>query len=123
MVNKKNSKTKITPFQEEQLKAAKRVKEYKLSCEANVVSIFYKNPELLYDYDLKLEDISENAWRVYYQIAYDIVVKEKKPSLDELTVGFYLEKHDKLKEKYDEYAKIILDEINNHFYKISKFVK
>ena len=26
-------------------------------------------------------------------------------------------------EKYDEYAKIILDEINNHFYKISKFVK
>ena len=26
-------------------------------------------------------------------------------------------------EKYDDYAKIILDEINNHFYKISKFVK
>lgn len=26
-------------------------------------------------------------------------------------------------EKYDEYAKIILDEINNHFYKFSKFVK
>lgn len=26
-------------------------------------------------------------------------------------------------EKYDEYAKAILEEINNHFYKISKFVK
>ena len=97
-------KTKLTPFQEEQLKAAKRVKEYKLSCEANIVSIFYKNPELLFDYEVKLEDISENAWKVYYQIAHDIVVKEKKPSLDEITVGFYLEKHDKLKEKYDEYG-------------------
>lgn len=104
MVNKKDDKTKITAFQEEQIKAAKKVKEYKLSCEANVVSIFYKKPDLLYDYDIKLEDISENTWRVYYQIAYDIVVKEKKPSLDELTIGFYLEKHDKLKEKYDEYG-------------------
>ena len=26
-------------------------------------------------------------------------------------------------EKYDQYAKIILDEIHNHFYKISKFVR
>ena len=57
-------KTKFTPFQEEQLKVAKKVKEYKLSCEANVVSIFYKQPDLLLDYELKLEDISENAWRV-----------------------------------------------------------
>lgn len=97
-------KTKFTPFQEEQLKVAKKVKEYKLSCEANVVSIFYKQPDLLFDYELKLEDISENAWRVYFQIAYDIVVKERKSSLDELTVGFYLEKHSKLKEKYDEYG-------------------
>ena len=106
MVNeKKTEKTKLTPFQEEQLKVAKKVKEYKLSCEANVVSIFYKKPDLLFDYEIKLEDISENAWRVYYQIAYDIVVKEKKPSLDEITVGFYLEKHDKLKEKYDEVVK------------------
>ena len=105
MVNeKKTEKTKLTPFQEEQLKVAKKVKEYKLSCEANVVSIFYKKPDLLFDYEIKLEDISENAWRVYYQIAYDIVVKEKKPSLDEITVGFYLEKHDKLKENYDEYG-------------------
>ena len=105
MVNRgKSDKTKLTPFQEEQLKVAKKVKEYKLSCEANVVSIFYKQPDLLFDYELKLEDISENAWRVYFQIAHDVVVKERKPSLDELTVGFYLEKHSKLKEKYDEYG-------------------
>lgn len=101
---KKENKPPLTSFQEEQIKTAKKVQEYKLSCEANIVSIFYKNPDLLFDYDIQLEDISENAWRVYYQIAYDIVIKEKKPSLDEITVGFYLEKHDKLKEKYDEYG-------------------
>ena len=63
MVNKKDSKTKITPFQEEQLKAAKRVKEYKLSCEANVVSIFYKNPELLYNSKIFQKMLGESITR------------------------------------------------------------
>ena len=97
-------KKKLTPYQEEKLKCAKQVKEYKVACEANIVSIFYKNPELMYDYQLKLEDFSENTWRVYWQIAYDIIVKEKKSVLDDITVGLYLEKHSKLKQKYDEYG-------------------
>lgn len=100
---KEKTKNKLTPFQQEQIATAKKVKDYKLSCEANIVSIFYKQSDLMFDYDVKLDDISENTWRVYYQIAYDIVVKEKK-TLDELTVGFYLDKHDKLKEKYEEYG-------------------
>ena len=58
----------------------------------------------MYDYQLKLEDFSENTWRVYWQIAYDIIVKEKKSVLDDITVGLYLEKHSKLKQKYDEYG-------------------
>ena len=100
-----NTKSKkLTPFQEEQLKVARKVKEYKLSCEANIVSIFYKQPDTLYISDIQLEDISENAWRVYFQIAYDIIVKEQKTVLDEITVGLYLEKHDKLREKYTEYG-------------------
>jgi replicative DNA helicase len=97
-------KKKLTPYQEEKLKCAKQVKEYKVACEANIVSIFYKKPELMYDYQLKLEDFSENTWRVYWQIAYDIIVKEKKSVLDDITVGLYLEKHSKLKQKYDEYG-------------------
>ena len=97
-------KKKLTPYQEEKLKCAKQVKEYKVACEANIVSIFYKIPELMYDYQLKLEDFSENTWRVYWQIAYDIIVKEKKSVLDDITVGLYLEKHSKLKQKYDEYG-------------------
>lgn len=97
-------KKKLTPYQEEKLKCAKQVKEYKVACEANIVSIFYKKPELMYDYQLKLEDFSENTWRVYWQIAYDIIVKEKKSVLDDITVGLYLEKHSKLKQKYYEYG-------------------
>lgn len=97
-------KKKLTPYQEEKLKCAKQVKGYKIACEANIVSIFYKKPELMYDYQLKLEDFSENTWRVYWQIAYDIIVKEKKSVLDDITVGLYLEKHSKLKQKYDEYG-------------------
>lgn len=41
---------------------------------------------------------------MYWQIAYDIIIVEKKNVLDDVTVGFYLEKHGKLKEKYDEYG-------------------
>ena len=97
-------KKKLTPYQEEKLKCAKQVKEYKVACEANIVSIFYKKPELMYDYQLRLEDFTENTWRVYWQIAYDIIIKEKKSVLDDITVGLYLEKNSKLKQKYDEYG-------------------
>ena len=103
MAENKSSK-KLTPYQEELLKAAKTVKEYKLACEANIVSIYYKKPDLMYDFELKLEDFTENTWRVYWQIAYDIVIKEHKPVLDDITIGLYLEKHNKLKQKYDDYG-------------------
>ena len=103
MAEDKSSK-KLTPYQEELLKAVKTVKEYKLACEANIVSIYYKKPDLMYDFELKLEDFTENTWRVYWQIAYDIVIKEHKPILDDVTIGLYLEKHNKLKQKYDNYG-------------------
>jgi len=103
LAENKSSK-KLTPYQEELLKAVKTVKEYKLACEANIVSIYYKKPDLMYDFELKLEDFTENTWRVYWQIAYDIVIKEHKPVLDDVTIGLYLEKHSKLRQKYDDYG-------------------
>ncbi|MFA6667755.1 MAG: helicase, partial [Bacilli bacterium] len=63
----------------------------------------YKKPELLFECNLNLKEISNNIWRVYFQIASDIVLLENKNVLDEITVGLYLEKHSKLKAKYDEY--------------------
>src|SRR5690554_1565939 len=105
VAKKKNNQRELTPFEKELYNAVRKVKEFKLPAEANICSIFYKNPDLLYVYDnLKLEDFTNNIWRVYYAIAYDIIIKEKKQSLDEITVGLYLEKHDKLKKKYEEYG-------------------
>lgn len=95
----------LSSFEQELIKATKQVKEYKTPCEANVVGVLYANPELYFTYDkLNLKTFSENTWRVYWQIGYDLVVKESKKILDDITIGVYLEKHPKLKDKYDEYG-------------------
>lgn len=99
----KNTK-KLTAFEQEQIDVAKKIVEYKLACEANVVSILYKKPDAIYDTNLTLGDFSNNRWKVYFTIISDIILEEKKESVDDIVVGVYLEKHPKLKEKYDEYG-------------------
>lgn len=98
------NKTKITAFEQEMISTAKKIVEYKTNAEANVVSILYKTPERLYDTNLVLDDFTENVWKVYFQIAHDIILVEKKNVLDDITVGLFLEKHDKLKARYEEYG-------------------
>jgi len=100
--NKQNKK--LTPFEQELIEAIKKIKTFKEACEANIVSILYKQPELLYESILHLQDFSNNIWKVYWQIANDIVKIEGKNILDDITIGLYLEKHPKLREKYDEYG-------------------
>ena len=94
---------KLTPFEKEQIETAKKVLEYKIGAEANVVSIVYKRPDLLYDTNLSIEDFHDNVWRVYFEIAREIIMVEKKNTLDEITIGLFLEKHNKLRTKYEEY--------------------
>lgn len=98
------NRTKLTAFEREMLNTAKKVVEFKTSAEANVVSILYKVPEKLYDSNLTLEDFTENAWKVYFQILYDLILVERKSVVDEITIGLYLTKHDKLRAKYEEYG-------------------
>lgn len=86
---------------EEQIK---KIQEVKLQDEANVVSIIYKKPEVLFDLDLTIDSFTHNEWKVYYAIAYDLIVGERKQVLDDVTVGLYLEKHPKLMNKYKEYG-------------------
>lgn len=101
---KDKSSSKLSPFEIEMAKAFKKVKEFKVACEANIVSLIWKNTELLFSNEsLELDDFDENMWKVYFEIAKDVVVKERKV-LDEITVNFYLEKHPKLAEKYEEYG-------------------
>ena len=104
MAEKKINKTVATPYQKELIETVKKIREFKLATEANIVSILYKNKELYFTYsNLKLSDFSNNAWKVYFQIGQDVVIKEQK-MLDEITINFYLEKHSKLKDKYVEYG-------------------
>lgn len=51
--------------------------------------LFIKNPDLVRDTSLKLEDITNNAWRVYFSIANDIINVEQKNTLDEITINMY----------------------------------
>jgi len=99
------NKKELTPLEIELIKSSKKVQEYKLACEANIVSILYKNPDLYFTYDnLNIKSFTDNVWRVYFAIGYDIIVKENKKTLDDITIGLYLEKHLKLKQKYEEYG-------------------
>lgn len=95
---------KLTAWEKEQAETSKRISEYKLSSEANIVASIFKNPELFYNIDLKLNDFSNNIWKVWFAISEGLIVKEKKASLDELSVGIYLDKHLKLKAKVEEYG-------------------
>lgn len=100
----KKKDVKLTAFEQELIETMKKVKEYKLLSEASTVAIIYSEPDVLYNYDLKLADFSNNIWKVYFEIAHSLIIKERKQVLDEITIGFYLEKHPKLKAKYDEYG-------------------
>lgn len=93
---------KATPFQKEQIETAKLILEYKKAAEANIVSIIYKMPEIIFSSNLTVEDFSDNAWRSFFAIAYGILIAEKKNVLDDITIGLYLEKHLKLKKVYEE---------------------
>lgn len=98
------NQVKLSPFEKESIETAKQILEYKVGAEANVVAIIYKSPDMLFNSNLSLDDFHNNIWKVYWQIAYGIVIVEKKNTLDEVTVGLYLEKHPKLKSKYTEYG-------------------
>jgi len=95
---------KLTPFEQETIEVLKQINEYKLVAEANVVSIIYKEPDLLRETNLSLEEFSNNAWRVFFTIANDLIIIEKKNTLDLITFNLYLEKHKKLAAKVEEYG-------------------
>lgn len=115
------NKTKLTAFEQETIETAKTIMKYKRDAEANVVFTIYKSPDKLFDTNLTLEDFSENTWRVYFEIAQNIIVTEKKNSLDEITVGLYLEKHPKLKARYEEYGEYNIIQRGMGYIKVENF--
>lgn len=99
---------KLTPWEEELLQNLKKINEYKEACEANIVGIIYKNPDLLRNTNLDIADFTNNCWKVYFEIAKELILTENKQTLDDVTVGLYLSKHKKLEKKYIEYGEFQL---------------
>ena len=105
MANTKGSvKNKKSAWETECEKTSKKIDEITLGIEANIVATLYAKPEFLYQYEFALNDFNSNVWRVYWAIINELIINEKKNEIDELVVGFYLQKHSKLQEKYDEYG-------------------
>lgn len=114
--------SKLTPFEKQQAEAAKQILEYKLGAEASIVSMIYKNPDLLRETNLQLNDIHNNCWRVYFEIARDMIINEKKATLSEVDIGLYLEKHPKLADKYyNEYGGYQTIESAGHYIQEENF--
>jgi replicative DNA helicase len=101
---KTSTKNKKSAWRVECEKIEKQINEITLGIEANIVATLYAKPELLYQYDFTLTDFNSNVWRVYWAIINELIINEKKNEIDELVVGFYLQKHTKLSEKYDTYG-------------------
>ena len=100
----KEKSKKLTPFEQELIDTIKKINEFKIACEANIACSVYKNPDMIFELNLSLEEFHNNIWKVYWTIANDIVTIEKKNILDDVTIGLYLEKHPKLRSKYEEYG-------------------
>lgn len=102
-IEKKN--TIQSAWEKECQKINKKIAENSLSSEANVCAILWKQSDLYNTYDnLSLDDFQSNVWKVFFEIGRQIIVEEHKKVLDELTVEFYLQRHEKLKAKFDEYG-------------------
>lgn len=81
-----------------------RILEYKEGAEANIVSIIYKNPKMLHEASsLNITDFSSELWGTYFGIAKTILA-EGKEVLDDITIGLFLKKNDKLKIMYDRFG-------------------
>ena len=102
--NPKKVKKELTNYEKQQIETLKKINAYKEACEANIVGIIYKNPDLLRTTHLDGKEFTNNHWRVYFEIAKDLILVEKKNTLDDITVGVYLEKHPKLAKRYKEYG-------------------
>ena len=96
--------SKLTAYQKEQIETLKKINEFKLAAEASAIAILYKNPEKVSETTLTLEDITNDCWKIFFAIAYGVVVTEGKGSLSEVNINFYLDKHPKLSKRFEEFG-------------------
>lgn len=95
-------KQKLTPFQQQQAAVSKKINEIVLNAEASVVGIIYKNPDKLSLLDLKIEEFSNNIYKVYLATAIGVIRSNMR--LTDINCGIYLAKHDKLQKAWRDYG-------------------
>lgn len=111
----------IDAFTKEKLEVAKNIQEYRTIAESYVVGCIYKDPSLLREVNLKEDDFAGNIWRVFFTIAYDLIINEKKNVLDHITFNLYLEKHPKLRNVTDDYGGYDFVESTNRYINVENF--
>ena len=70
-----SEKKELTLLQKQQVETMKKILEYKLPAEANVVSIIFKSPSVLIEtfVELKEDDFHNKCWKAFFQIAYILI--------------------------------------------------
>lgn len=116
-----NTTMKLTPYQKEQFETLKKINEFKETCEANVVTVIYKNPDLLRENDISIDEFTNNVWKVYFEIAKEIIITERKQVLDSVEIGVFLEKHPKLRTVYEEHNGFELIQSAVKYMKVENF--
>ncbi|QDX94648.1 helicase [Brevibacillus laterosporus] len=81
-----------------------KIKDILKPIEANVVGVFWKSPELYFDYhDLSKELFKNPIWLFFYTLGQKVARKGIK-ILDEVSVEVFLQDKSKSHEKYKEYG-------------------
>jgi len=68
----------------------KKINEFKKGVEGNIVSIIYNYPEFLYETNLDRDDFT-TEWKVFYGLAYRLIIVDRKKHLDVLTIDTALQ--------------------------------
>ena len=109
-INLSNHKTTEELNQKAIEDAKRKVVALKNSSEANIIGCIYKDPDLLlqlktgYNRNNDIDTdgyFSNQSWRVYYQIAFDLYTKRNQTVFTQDNIRFYLEEHENLARVYD----------------------
>ena len=80
----------------------KKLVEEKNVAESYVVMCIYKEPELMFDTKLSVDDIHNTTWKFFFSIAQKLVKVDKRKVLDDVTLGLFINTNNALKEMYEK---------------------
>ena len=95
-------KKKLVEYDKQFADVKEKLTKYMVMEEASIIACILKEPELIKDSDLTEENFDNHIWKLFFKIAHEIVIKEKKTVLDDITIGVFLESHKKLKDQFNE---------------------